>query len=365
MIAARRLAPIRVEPAPKRGGDQLNYRDAARLAAELSRFIASGIPLEEGARLAAEAQDSVAARRALGHAASRLSAGAGPGEAFNNFGGAPGQALSAIIRAGERAGRLADALGAAAPLFSATAKFRERIVSLLIYPAVVGLTAIGVLTVFLLVVIPSLRPVLEDLGDAMPAGARVLLSVSDAAPFVLATVLLAVLAGILLVQVPSFRETLDRWRDRFVMSPVGLGIAASIETALFARIFAALLKAGTPVGDAIEDASAAVSNSILREKLSFAAGVVRQGGELSGALSGALGERNLIVQAGRLGNRGGGFAELVSDAGLSLSERAEIRLERLAAIAGPMIIIVLGSMIGLFVITLFSSLASLPDAAVR
>tara|TARA_R110002073_G_scaffold69054_6_gene171343 strand:- start:42865 stop:44052 length:1188 start_codon:yes stop_codon:yes gene_type:complete len=363
VLIGQRLTPLRVSQTRAEDIPKLSYGDAARLAREVSRLMVAGIPLESGAMLAAEAQESRAARKTLERAASRLARGDGPGLAFDGLDGAPGGALSAIMAAGERSGRLADALGAAAPLFAATARFREKIVSLMLYPAVVSVTAISVLVIFLLVVIPSLRPVLEGLGDNLPASARWMLAIADAAPGVLVTVLVGALIVIALNQFSVVRARMARLLDRLALGPMGLGVAAAVDTALFARLFAALLKAGTPAGDAMAEASSAMSNTILKGKLQASANDVREGASLDHALMSALGERHLIVQASRLGARGGSFADLVSEAGMTLAERAETRLERLAAMAGPMIIIVLGLVIGLMVITLFSSLAALPDAA--
>ena len=362
-LMAQRLSPLRVSETRTSDIPKLSYQDTARLSLEVSRLMLAGIPLESGALLAAEAQESRAARKTLERAASRLARGDGPGLAFDGLDGAPGGALSAIMAAGERSGRLADALGAAAPLFAATARFRAKIVSLMLYPAVVSVTALSVLVIFLLVVIPSLRPVLEGLGENLPTSARWMLAIADAAPGVLVAALIGALIVIALNQVSAVRSRMALLMDRLALGPMGLGVAAAVDTALFARLFGALLKAGTPAGEAMAEASAAMSNTVLRGLLQSSANDVREGASLDHALMSALGERHLIVQASRLGARGGSFADLVSEAGMTLAERAETRLERLAALAGPMIIILLGLVIGLMVITLFSSLAALPDAA--
>jgi general secretion pathway protein F len=364
-LIARRVTPLDLRELAAERTPKISYQDAARLSAEVARLTAAGVPLEAGAALAAEAQETKAARSALKRAAARLADGRGPGAAFAGLEGTPGRALSAIVAAGERSGRLADALQSASPLFSATAKFRERIVSLLLYPAAVSIAALGAVIIFLLVVIPSLKPVLLDLDAEMSTSTRLLLAASDAAPGLLIGTLLIVLLMILLSQIPKLRLAMAHVRDRLALGPLGMGMASAIDTAMFARLFAALLKAGTPAGDALAEAASAVANTILRARLMSAAGSLREGAALDAALCEGLGERHLIVQASRLGARGGNFADLVAEAGLTLAERAEVRLERFAALAAPLVIIVLGVVIGTLVITLFSSLSALPDAATR
>ena len=118
-----------------------------------------------------------------------------------------------------------------------------------------------------------------------------------------------------------------------------------------------------PAGDAIDDASRAVSNTVLQSRLQVSAQSVREGANLANAMEDALGASSLVVQAARLGAKSSGFADLVSEAGMTLAERAEERLERVAAIAGPVIILGLGVVIGSLVVALFTSLTALSDAA--
>lgn len=362
-LLAQRLTPFALDPLSAGSIKQLSYRDAGRLGSDIARLASSGVPLETGARLAAKAQDSPVASAVLTRAADRLAQGEGATAAFSDLPGAPGRALSAIVKAGDRAGQLAQALMASAPLLTAMARFREKLVSLMLYPVIICITSIGVLIILLTVVIPSLRPVLEDMGEAMPTATRVLLWASDAVPNFLVAILVAALASILLGQITAIRQRFGSWRDRLLLTPLGFGLSKSIDGAVFARLFAALIKAGTPAGEALADASEAVANSVLRQRLQSAAQSVREGGVLSDALADALGADHLVTQASQLGVRGGAFGDLVEEAGHVLAEQAELRLERLAAIAGPGVIIVLGALIALFVVTVFTSLLALTDAA--
>lgn len=362
-VLVRRLTPISIRPLSDQTAGALSYREAGRLGRDLARMCSSGVPLETGARLAAEAQESNSARQVLVRAADRLAKGAGAAAAFGDLPGVPGRALAAAIQAGDRSGRLPEALSAAAPLMTAMAQFREKLVSLLLYPLIVCVTAVGVLVIFLMVVVPSLRPLLMELGEGMPFSTRMLLWFADAAPGVIGGLLVGVLVLILARQIPSVRQAFGRWRDRMLLTPLGFGLSQAVDGAVFASLFAALIKSGLAADEAIEGAAPAVSNTILKERILLAARRVREGEDVSEALGGALGYGHLVVQASRLGVRGGEYGELVQEAGAVLVERAELRLERLASVSGPLIIIALGVLIAMFVVSLFSSLMALTDAA--
>lgn len=355
-LIARGLSPLGLRPRAR--GARLGYERAARLASELARLAAAGVALETALGLAAEAEAHPASRAALGHAAAALARGAGPAEAFGGLEDAPGRVLAAAIRAGERSGDLAGALRAVAPLLEAAAGFRGRIATLMLYPAAVALTSFGVLAVFFAAVVPALRPVLEE-GDG---SAGWLLAASAAAPVTLA-ILAALLAALLAAaQVPELRRRLAALRDRLLLTPAGFGLVAGIETALFARLFAALLASGAPAGEAMEEAGAALGNGVLRARLAAAAAAVREGVAPADALSAALGERSLVVRAARLGARSGGLSDMLAEAGGLLAARASARLERTAALAAPAMVIVLGVIVGALVMALFSALTALPGA---
>lgn len=363
-LLARQLTPVRVTRSAERAVE-LSYKSAAQIASELSRLHAAGVPLETGASLAAPAQEAKAGRLVLERAASRLADGRSAGDAFGGLGGPAGRALSAVMAAGQRSGRLSDALASAAPLFTATARFKERIISLLIYPAAVSVMAIAALLTFMLVIIPNLKPVLLDLGDELPTSTQIMLAASDATPQILIVLCLIVLFVILVRQLPGMAQKFETWRDQILAGPLGFGLPGAIDTALFARLFAALLRAQTPVADAMREAGAAMANSIFRERVERAAARVNEGESVAHSLAAAFGDDSLVVQAARLGSRGTGFADLVAEAGATLSERAELKLERIAALAAPAIIILLGLIIGGLVLSLFSSLMALPDVVTR
>lgn len=359
-LLARGLTPLSVKPV-KNATAALSYERSARLAGELARLSASGLPLETALSLAADIEQHGPTRAALDQAARKLSDGAGPGAAFDALDGSAGKVLAAAIRAGERSGDLSEALGSVAPVLASTAQFRSRFATLMLYPAAVSVTSFGVLAVFFLYVLPTLRPVLEQAGE-FTGSARVLFAISDALPLLITILAILLAGGLVLSRFPDVKAFLKRLRDRISLSPIGLGLSKTSETALFARLYGALIASGAPAAEAISEAADALSNTILKDRLNAAADEVRAGGTQADALAEALGEDDLIARATRIGDKASLAAPLILEAGNVLVDRAGQKLERAAALAAPLIIIILGGVIGAIVATVFSTLASLPNA---
>jgi len=338
----------------------LTYERAARLAGELSRLSASGLPLETALSLAAEIEQHGPTKAALDQAARKLGEGATPGAAFEALEGPAGKVLAAAIRAGERSGELSKALKSVAPVLASTAQFKAKFGTLMLYPAAISVTSIGILVVFFLYVLPTLRPVLEQAGE-FTGSARLLFAISDALPVMITGLAILLMTGLVLSRFPDVKSFLKRLNDQISLSPMGLGLSKTIETALFARLYGALIASGAPAAEAISEAADALSNTILKTRLNAAADEVREGGTQADALAQALGENDLIARATRIGDKASLSAPLILEAGNVLVDRAAQKLERVAALASPIIIIILGGVIGTIVATVFSTLASLPD----
>lgn len=345
-------------PAKRRA---FSYEKAGRLAGELARLSSAGIALETALTLAADAETSPSLGEDLRLAAKKLSKGDRPERAFAHFEGPAGAMLATTIAAGERAGDLPHALNSIAPILQSTARFRSKLLSAMLYPAAVMATSLGVLAVFFGVVVPSLRPVLEQ-SRAPEDGIHWLIRVADAIPAVLVAILLVFLVGLAALRMKETRLALGRWRDRVLLSSLGFGLVAEIETAVFARLFGALVSSGVPLGEAAAQACRSLGNEILRERLLHAGLDIQTGRNPVTALADVLGRQNMVVQAAEIGIRTGQAGPLIAEAGQVLGERAEIRLERVSALASPAIIILVGALIGALVISLFSSLAAIPDA---
>lgn len=359
-VAALGYTPLRLAPAAEGSEVKLTYHRAAEFVRELGELTSAGVALETAFEMSAAAVSHGATRPALERGARRLSEGASPSEALRDFSGPAAAVVTAALRGAERSGGLSHALAAVAPILEATARFRDKMLSLSLYPLAVGVTSLGVILVFFGVVIPRLRPAIEQAGSE--GTGSWLLAVADAVPGLLIGLLILTLAIFILTRFPAIRSRLAHKRDRLLLGKLGLGLAPLIDTALFARLFGALLLSGAPAADAMEEAARTVGNSIRRKALTEAANNIREGQSTVSALSGVFGNRHVLVRSAAIGAETGDLGTMISKAGAVLSGRAETRLERLSAIASPAIIVGLGAIIGLLVISLFQALSSIPQS---
>ncbi|KAF0174202.1 MAG: General secretion pathway protein F [Alphaproteobacteria bacterium] len=360
----RQLTPLSLKDAEHvRGGDRLSDKAARDLARSLAQLLRSGLSLTQALRFASEELSADAAA-----AATRMREVTEQGEpasqALASLDGAEARLLHGVFVAGESSGRLAEALEVAAEAFARAAEMRARIATALIYPAFVIAATIATLGCFLLLVVPTLAQAFEGVEDRLPASTQSLLALSawlQANGLVLLAASGAVAA--LAIASDSVRAAAARIIDAVLASPASLEVAAPLEYANFARLAALSLDAGVPSATAFAAAAAGVRNGAIRAQLERAVAAIRVGETPSTALARLARPPRALMRLVLVGEETGRLAEALRNAGALLASDAEQRLQRLGAIAGPIVTLVLGGLVASVVMSLFLGLLALSDVA--
>lgn len=371
-LVAEGATPLKlVERSPRSsGGDRqrhasaraapLSERAAGDFAADLARLLAAGMPLVASLRACGD----IAPRRRefCNGIARQIEGGLSLSAALRVAEGSSHSFLAALAQVGERSGLLGDVMRDAAETLREAAAFRARLLSLLLYPAVVALLTVVILLVFLLVVAPTLRPLFD--GVSLPYAARILFAVSDATrllgPFALVG---ALLASGLLSSTPAGRSLLRDVGEALALSPFAMGAPAMAAFSTYARAIGLALRRGVPLPEAHNLAAGAVWARRLRRGLLRHAGDLEAGAQLSGILGRTPLAPVALLQLTAAGEAAGRLAPALTEAGAMLADDARLRAERLVALAGPAITVALGGLVGMVVLTLFRTLASIAEVA--
>ncbi len=364
-LHARNLTPLSLSSDDRGGGANTSIDDkhARELSRTLAQLLQSGLSLAQALRFAAEELDgsAAAAARAMREAAER---GERPSRALAAFTGPQARLLSGVLLAGETSGRLSEALEVAAASFARSADLRARVITALIYPAFVVSATLAVLAAFVFFVVPTLGAAFEGNESALPASTRSLLALSaglqDHGPIIAASVLLLVL---IVAATPAARKFLAGLRERVLLSPLGLGIALRLDFAAFASLASLSLSAGVPAAPAFEAAAAGMRSSKLKRELAEAVLAIRGGERPSQALERCARPPRALIRLMQVGEETAQLANALAHAGQLMAGEAENRLQRLGALAGPILTLILGGMVASVVLSLFLGLLSISDIA--
>jgi len=357
LLRAWRL-PGSVTPAQRRVG----LKDEAALHSQLSTLLGRGVPLTEALEVASSVL-SPRAQRTLQQAREQVAGGASFAQALASVGGFDAVAVG-VYSAAERAGGLAEAAAQLARAAQRRLEISQKILTMLIYPAIVLTMSLVAGAVMLLVVVPMVGSALEQLDVDLPWYTQALLTTSEAIRRDLVSTSLVLVAAAALAM--TFRRQVVQALRSLLLR---VGAAADLQrTAEEARLFAvlgAMTHSGVPLADALGVAADALSPGPLRDELRTLRKDLVEGGVLRELLERSrvlpLATRKLLIAADRAGDLDQAFEALAEEAGKALDSKAD----RLLALLEPALLIVLFLTVGLLAFAIMYPMITAASSGIR
>lgn len=364
------LSPLRLQPgrsgaARVAGGRGISDRDAADLLGDLAVLLEAGSDLRGAFAIAGSKSGRPGVIRVCQALQKDVSGGAKLEDAFARALGPRLAFAPALVAAGEASGDLAGALERAGALISTQIRIREQLVSALSYPAFVFLTFIAAVAILLLFVIPSLAPLFDQMGSKPPPIVAAMIWASTllrahAAALAVGGAALAIAFAIL-----ARVGILGRAMDRLVQDGPFRRTARGFTYGAFALALGNMLGGGASLPEALGLAIRSARSPTARRRLTPVVDAVRQGRRLSDCLDQIPGLPQTVARLSAIGESSGKLGPMLVRAG-ELEERAALaRIARLANLAGPMLIVGLGGLIGLLMGGLLSGIAQIGTAALN
>ncbi|MEE2776178.1 MAG: type II secretion system F family protein [Acidobacteriota bacterium] len=321
---------------------------------ELAALLRAGLPLLQALDLMLERGKGARFHRVLVQVRERVKAGADLSEAFGDFRDQLPPLYPAILQAGERSGELESVIRRFIRYQKLVLDARRKVVSALVYPAVLVALSLGMIGVMALYVIPRFEDFYIALDVEMPALTRWVLSSSL---FVQRNVLW--LAGGLVVGLSG----LVRWgrspkgalrldRAKLGLPLVG-GILHRFSLSEFSRSLSTLLAGGIPVVPSLEVAIEAIGNRYVRSRLGPAVTAVEHGRPFFEALEESEVVTDIAIDMIKVGESTGALHEMLTEVSDFLDEEVETRQERLLSLVEPAMLVIMGGVIATLLIAMY------------
>jgi type II secretory pathway component PulF len=254
----------------------------------------------------------------------------------------------AMIAAGEVSGQLAEAFKASLSHMEREAAFRARVLSALIYPAILAFAGTAALSVLVLFVLPRFAELILAGGGRLPALPMLMLTAASAVqrywPVLLALALLLSTAAAGALRSPERRLTVSRLS--FAIPLIG-STRRMIAGAHFARALGMLVAGGTPIVQALDRTAAATRDPSVRSAIEVVRDRVRAGHAFSDAARRSGFIPPLGAQLIGIGERSGDLSGHLLHAADILEGDLERRISRLLTLVEPAMIVIFGAIIGL------------------
>jgi type IV pilus assembly protein PilC len=361
---------------------KVKSRDLVVFTRQLSTMVSAGVPLPRALATLGEQSENKYFKTVIAEIAKDIESGMALGEAFVKHPDIFSDVYVSMVKAGEAGGILDDILKRLAVQTEKDALIRKKIKGAMTYPTVILTITILAFFGLMVFVIPKIGKILTDLGGPnakLPVYTRVLLGTTN---FSLSNSIMKTigLGGIpVLGKIPNLafimialgaavfyllkyiRTPKGKYKFHALMlrTPILKTIITKVAISRFARTFASLASAGVGVLDALEVTGGAIGNKVIQEELQAAAKEVRNGKPLSESLAKSKHFPPIVFQMLAVGEETGQIDTILVKVADFYDEEVDTVIDSLSSIIEPLMIIVLGSIVGLIAASVMGPIASL------
>jgi type IV pilus assembly protein PilC len=334
-------------------------RDFLIFNQQFHTLVKAGLPILRALDLLAERAAAIRLRPILTEVRQRVREGALLSEALSAQGSFPPVYIT-VIAAGERSGNLTGVLEQYIGYLRVTTGFRTRLLTSLIYPAVLVITAVLVVTYVVTYALPQFAELYHELNVPLPAPTRILLALALPLRSYFLGFVGAVVAGAIFIFVWTRSErgalAIDRLKPRV---PIVGNIWLKAQIAQFVRTLSTLLAGGTPLVPALHTSAAAIDSKLISNSVKQAAERVKEGQTLHAGLAETRLVPGMALEMIEVGEASGALAAMLTSVAEFYEEEVSTSLERTLSVIPIVILVVMAVVVGFILISLYLPMFSL------
>jgi general secretion pathway protein F len=346
------------------GSDTFPSGGLALFIQQLTRLLNASLPLDRALEILTSLTDDARSRKIVSRLLEKVRDGSSLAEAMVAQEEAFPPLCISMVRAGEEGGALKAVLARVADFLVRSEAIRQKVVSSLIYPAMLVVVATGSVTLILTLVIPQFETMFADAGDKLPTATKVVLWASQALRAHWQAMLLITGVTIVCSQRLMRLSSMLELRDRILLKLPLLGsLMTRFEVSRLCRSLAVLLANGVPAARALALAGATVGNRVFVEAIETLAARFKEGEGLAQSLSNTRCFPNLAVQLIQIGEETGRLEEMLAQVADIYDHEVERAVERAMALLVPGITIAMGAIVALIMAAVMAAMVSISDLA--
>ena len=342
-------------------GKKVGLKDLSVFSRQFATMINSGLSLIRALNILAQQTDNPELARILGEVRSAVEQGRSLSVALAEHEAFP-KLYVAMVRAGETAGMLDAVLLRIAETLEKDLELRRRIKSAMTYPVVVLILAVLLTTVMLIFIVPTFTGMFESLGGELPLPTKLLVALSAVIrKFWYVLAFLPVIAWKAFTTARK-QENVRFQLDRFKLKVPVFGILFhKIAIARFSRNFGTLLHAGVPILTALEITAETVNNGVMSNAINDVKMSVKEGASVAKPLGTHDIFPPMVVQMIAVGEETGAIDTMLTKIADFYDSEVTAMTESLTAMLEPLMIAVLGGIVGSMVIALYMPMFKIFD----
>jgi type IV pilus assembly protein PilC len=337
------------------GGKKVTQKDLALFTRQLAVMMKSGVPLLQSFDIIGKGHQNPSVSRLLNDIKTDVETGSSLEQAFRKFPLYFDDLFCNLIGAGEHAGILDSLLERLATYQEKTLAIKSKIKGALMYPVAIIAVAFIITAVIMIFVIPAFKQLFSSFGADLPAPTLLMMSISDFFVAYWWAIFGGLGGGIFAFfyfwkRSKKMQDVIDRIMLKL---PIFGDVIRKASIARWTRTLATMFAAGVPLVEALSSVAGAAGNVVYFDATKIIQREVSQGGSLTGAMQNVGVFPSMVLQMAAIGEEAGSLDGMLNKVADFYEGEVDDAVAALASLMEPIIMVVLGTLIGGMVIAMY------------
>ena len=360
-LQRRGIRPLRVSKVKSTRKKRITQEDITVFTRQLATMMKAGLPLMQAFEIVARGHSNPSMTQMLMQVRADVEQGSALGKSFSKYPKYFDRFYCNLVSAGETGGVLEGLLDKLAVYKEKTQAIKKKVKTALTYPIAIMVVAVALIFVMMMFVLPAFGEVYSSMGAELPGLTQIVMSMSKFfVKYGWVMIVAIILAGFGLYKLhqksPAFQKRVDSIMLRL---PIFGPIVRKATIARWSRTTATLFAAGVPLVEVLDTVAGAAGNILYEEATKDIQAKVTQGLSLTSSMQSTEMFPNMIIQMAAIGEESGSLDDMLNKAAEFYEEEVDNSVSQLSSLMEPVIMVVLGSTIGVLLVAMYLPLFNL------
>ncbi|MBB5017379.1 type IV pilus assembly protein PilC [Chitinivorax tropicus] len=336
-------------------GRKITEKDIAMFTRQMATMMKSGVPLLQSFDIVAKGHSNPAVTRLLLDIKSDVETGMSLTAAFRKRPLYFDNLFCNLVQAGEQAGILEGLLDRLATYKEKILSVKSKIKSAMFYPTAVIVAAFVITAVIMIFVIPAFKDLFSSFGADLPGPTLMVMAISEFFVEYWWLIFGGIFGGVFgFIEAKKRSRAMQIAMDRWILkAPVFGDIIRKATIARWTRTLSTMFAAGVPLVEALDSVGGAAGNQVYTDATKKIQAEVSTGTSLTVAMQNADVFPNMVLQMTAIGEESGALDSMLSKVADYFEEEVDNAVEALSSLMEPIIMVVLGTLIGGIVVAMY------------
>ena len=360
-LQRRGIRPLRISKVKTARKRRITQEDITVFTRQLATMMKAGLPLMQAFEIVARGHSNPSMTEMLMQVRSDVEQGSALGKSFSKYPKYFDRFYCNLVSAGESGGVLESLLDKLAVYKEKTQAIKKKVKTALTYPIAIIVVAIALIFIMMMFVLPAFKEVYANMGAELPSLTQLVMSLSDLfVDYGWIMIILLIVSAFGLYKLHEKSPTFQKRIDALILRlPVFGAIVRKATIARWARTTSTLFAAGVPLVEVLDSVAGASGNILYEEATQDIRAKVTQGLSLTSSMQSTDMFPNMVIQMAAIGEESGSLDDMLNKAAEFYEDEVDNSVSRLSHLMEPIIMVVLGSLIGILLIAMYLPLFNL------